>query len=201
MFGRILLRGLPLVLVLVLAGLLAFRVVQQQAPGREPALPAPDPIAHLFDPNGPVFFSGGATTLTEASVEADFELEVPDEDAVPSEDKSPDVFLLADSAEFALQYGSNVVLLSEPLKSTQDPREVFEQQTEDRGLGFVTTIGGSAARVVPAGEKPTVDGVGRPPGADRVTVIEMVRNDRLITAYQLDGSPDELIKMMATIEG
>jgi hypothetical protein len=29
----------------------------------------------------------------------------------------------------------------------------------------------------------------------------MVRNDRLITAYQLDGSPDELIKMMATIEG
>jgi hypothetical protein len=78
---------------------------------------------------------------------------------------------------------------------------VFEQQTEDRGLGFVTTIGGSAARVVPAGEKPTVDGVGRPPGADRVTVIEMVRNDRLITAYQLDGSPDELIKMMATIEG
>ncbi|HEY7399954.1 MAG TPA: hypothetical protein VH989_03545 [Actinomycetota bacterium] len=164
-------------------------------------MPAPDPIAHLFDPNGPVFFSGGATTLTEASVEADFELEVPDEDAVPSEDKSPDVFLLADSAEFALRYGSNVVLLSEPLKSTQDPREVFEQQTEDRGLGFVTTIGGSAARVVPAGEKPTVDGVGRPPGADRVTVIEMVRNDRLITAYQLDGSPDELIKMMATIEG
>jgi hypothetical protein len=201
MLGRILGRGLPLSLVLVLAALLAFRVVQQRATGPEPALPGPDPIAHLFNPNEPIFFSGGATTLTDASVEADFELEVPDEDAVPSEDKSPEVFLLADSAEFALRYGSNVVLLSEPFKSTQDPREMFKKQTEDRGLGFVTTIGGDPARVVPAGARPTVDGIGRPPSADRVTVFEMVRNDRLITAYQLDGSPDELIKMMETIEG
>ncbi|HJR96649.1 MAG TPA: hypothetical protein VJ979_01920 [Actinomycetota bacterium] len=165
----------------------------------QPGLPGPDPIRHLFDTSAPIFFSGGSTTLSAAAEDADFQIEVPAATSVPSADKSPEVFLLPKSKGFALRYGADVVILSEPFDLKVDPAQMFTEQTEDRGLGYVTMIDGMAARVVPAGAKPTAEGVGRPTSADEITIIEMVRNDRLITAYARGASAVELTDMLETL--
>lgn len=149
------------------------------------------PLSAIFDSTSPLMTDGGnQSTLQEAATQAGYEIPVPNTeiagvDGLPS---SPEVWVSEHSKEIGLRYGSLVVIMYSPWPIGTDPEATYREQAAQFRAGYVSTIGGNPAWVVPKDSQapgfPEVDVVHISVGSLEATLFGQVPMDNLIALAQ-----------------
>jgi hypothetical protein len=152
-------------------------------PPRDVALPGTGPgLMHIFDPAQPLLSPGVQTTIDEAGAQVGYALFRPTDEA-PTQ-----VWVSAEVGEAGLRYGTDLVILYARWPSGANVQERYEQMAEDWRAGYVTTINGNPAWVVPAGSAgSSSDGVapGAGPASESplVSVVHLTVGDVELTLF------------------
>jgi len=152
--------------------------------------PATRDLMAIFDPSQPPLVSGTITSLEEAASRVPYPLYRPN----LGDGTEPEVWITStndDSGvtyDAALRYGSILVLTYGRWPSGVDPAESYTRSAAEWKAGYVTTIEGNPAWVVPANDQ----GPGDPPvsvvhvaiGDVEVTLLGQMSVDELVVAAQ-----------------
>lgn len=152
--------------------------------------PATRDMMAIFDPSQPVLVGGSLSSLEDAALRVPYSLFRPDLGA----DTELEVWVLASKAdsgttyETALRYGSTLVVTYDLWPSGVDPEDSYMRSAAEWKAGYVTTIEGNPAWVVPANDQ----GPGEPPvsvvhvsvGEVEVTLLGRMPVDQLVTAAE-----------------
>lgn len=144
-------------------------------------------------PGAPPLTGGTETSLAGAADRAGYAIARPDH-SLAADASLSGVWVVADTGEVALAYESGVVAyLSEwPDRSAwSSPADFYEQQVKDSGVGYVTSIGGNPALVIPK----DAQGPGFPPR----TVVD-ISVGRVEVSIWGDMSDAELISVAASVK-
>jgi len=141
----------------------------------------------IFDGTQPLFPAGVETTLADASSAAGFPVYTPKGLA----DLAPEVWLSEGSREVGLRYDSELVLLEVSWPGGQDPAGTYAQQAKQWRAGYVTTISGHPAWVIPAGS--------RAPGQPPVNVVHVTIDGVDVTLYGRTKI-DDLVSVAETLQ-
>lgn len=123
-------------------------------------MPGPGrPLIELFDPSQELLPGGQVVSVAEAARQVAYQLYLPNDAALPA----PEVWIVRETDdagpffEAAVRYDSSVVITYGTWSNGRDPAAAYKKMQADWNAGYVTTIAGNPAWVVPAGSPHTVD--------------------------------------------
>jgi hypothetical protein len=152
------------------------------------------PIIELFDPSQDLLQGGQVVSVAEAARQVAYQLYLPNDAALPV----PEVWIVREIGEdgnpfydAAVRYDSSVILTYGVWTNGRDPAAEYKKMQADWNAGYVTTIAGNPAWVVPAGSPHTVD--------PRISVVDVSIGD---VEMKLLGrvSVEDLIAYASTLE-
>jgi hypothetical protein len=118
------------------------------------------PFIELFDPSQDLIQGGHVVSVAEAARQVAYQLYLPSDAALPA----PEVWTVREIGEdgnafydAAVRYESSVVITYGVWTNGRDPAAEYKKMQADWNTGYVTTIAGNPAWVVPAGSSHTVD--------------------------------------------
>ncbi len=128
---------------------------------RGAVVPGPGrPLIELFDPSQDLLLGGHLVSISEAAHLVPYRLYLPVDAALPE----PEVWVVPYNAEdgtpsydAAVRYDSSVVITFATWTNGRDPATEYEKMQSDWNVGYVTSINGNPAWVVPAGSSHSVD--------------------------------------------
>jgi hypothetical protein len=150
-------------------------------------------LIELFDPSRDLLIGGRVVSVDEASRLVPDQMYLARDAALPS----PEVWVLryitedgTPSYDAAVRYDSSVVITFATWPNGRDPATAYQEMQSEWDTGYVTTIGGNPAWVVPAGSPHTVD--------PRISVVDISIGDVEISF--LGRVPvDDLIQYASTL--
>lgn len=149
---------------------------QGQAGGVIPG--AGRPIMELFDPSQDLLLGGQVVSVAEASRQVAYQLYLPIDAALPS----PEVWTVREIGEdgnplyeAAVRYDASVVITYGVWTNGRDPATEYQKMFAESPTGYLTTISGSPAWVIPAGSPQTVD--------PRISVVELSIGEVDVTLF------------------
>jgi hypothetical protein len=118
------------------------------------------PMIELFDPSQDLIPGGQVVPVAEAVRQVAYQLYLPNDAALPP----PEVWIVRENGEdgnpfydAAVRYDASVVITYGTWSNGRDPAAEYKKMQADWNTGYVTTIGGHPAWVVPAGSPHTAD--------------------------------------------
>ncbi|MGZ4129839.1 MAG: hypothetical protein ACXVPR_03305, partial [Actinomycetota bacterium] len=130
------------------------------------------PLIDLFDPSHDLLDGGRIVSIGEAARLVPYQMYAPADAALPP----PEVWLVRYNAEngqpaydAALRYDASVVVDYSVWTNGRDPATEYEKMRANWNTGYVTTVGGNPAWVVPAGSPQTLD--------PRISVVDLSIGD------------------------
>jgi len=147
-----------------------------QAGGAIPGLGRP--IIELFDPSQDLLPGGQVVSVAEASRQVAYQLYLPNDAALPP----PEVWIVREIGEDGkpfydaeVRYDASVVIAYGVWTNGRDPATEYQKMYAQSPTGYLTTISGNPAWVIPAGSPHTVD--------PRVSVVELSIGEVDVTLY------------------
>lgn len=140
-----------LVLVGVALGFLYPMVTATENEGRW--MPGGRPLEALFDPSEPLLIPG--REVRDASVAGG----ILGQDLVAPSQRTASEVWVSPTGEGGMRFGSDLVETIHPIPAGADAMQVYETQAADWGFGYVDTIGGHPAWVIPDHPESTAPGV------------------------------------------
>lgn len=126
------------------------------------------PLIELFDPAQELLAGGRVVSVAEAARLVTYQMYLPNDAALPV----PEVWVVRNIGEdgspyydAAVRYDSSVVITYGVWSNGRDPATEYQKMYAESKTGYLTTIGGNPAWVVPAGSPQTVD--------PRISVVEV----------------------------
>lgn len=124
-------------------------------------IPGPGrPLIELFDPSQDLLPGGHSVSVSEVARLVPYQLYLPADAALPE----PEVWVVRYIAEdgtpsydAAVRYDSSVVNTFSTWTNGRDPVTEYKKAQSEWNVGYVTTINGNPAWIVPAGSAHTVD--------------------------------------------
>jgi hypothetical protein len=118
------------------------------------------PMIELFDPSQELLLGGQVVSVAEASRQVAYQLYLPIDAALPP----PEVWIVRENGEdgspfydAAVRYDASVVITYGTWSKGRDPAAEYQKMQAESNTGYVTTIVGHPAWVVPAGSPHTAD--------------------------------------------
>jgi len=156
-----------------------------QASGDIPGLGRP--MIELFDPSQDLLALGGGhiVSAAEAASQAKYPLYLPNDAALPAPQVWIDRFHDAE-----VRYDASLIISYGVWTNGRDPATEYQKMYNDTPTGYLTTISGNPAWVVPAGSPHTVD--------PRISVVELSIGTTDVTLYGLEPV-ETLIRYASTL--
>ena len=152
------------------------------------------PLIDLFDPSQDLLSGGRVASVGGAAGLVPYQMYLPSDAALPA----PEVWVLRYNAEdgtpsydAAARFDASVVVTYAVWTNGRDPVTEYQQMYAETPSGYLMTISGNPARVVPAGSPQTVD-----PG---ISVVNLSIGDVEVTLFGR-VPVDDLIQYASTLQ-
>lgn len=152
------------------------------------------PLIDLFDPSQDLLSGGRVISVAGAARLVPYQMYLPSDVALPA----PEVWVLRYIAEdgtpsydAAARFDASVVVTYGMWTNGRDPATEYQKMHAETPTGYLTTISGNPARVVPAGSPQTVD--------RRISVVNLSIGDVEVTLFGR-VPVDDLIQYASTLQ-
>jgi hypothetical protein len=158
-------------------------------------IPGPGrPLIDLFDPSQDLLSGGRVVSVAGAARMVPYQMYLPSDAALPP----PEVWVLGYNAEdgtpsydAAARFDASVVVTYAVWTNGRDPATEYQKMYAETPIGYLMTISGNPARVVPAGSPQTID--------PRISVVNLSIGDVEVTLFGR-VPVDELIQYASTLQ-